>query len=128
MGAVKKERTFNSKISFIVQHIQIYNLFLTERLSDKETLILALFLALPDDLVSTYRFNKKAREKVRKVANISTNNLSNILSRLLSKGVLSRDTTTGMWVVPQQLELVNLKRQSYHIKLKLRQEIHEIVE
>lgn len=92
---LKKKVLLKDKIEFYSTHLKIINCFYPEEISKTEIKILANFMSLDKTVVHDDRFNTLARKMVKEALEISSASLSNHLSALVKKKIISKNEITG---------------------------------
>lgn len=77
--------------SFYVKHLEIVNVFLPTKLSQKEIEVLGNFMSFKGEVADKERFGSFYRKEVKKVLGLSDGGLSNHISNLIKKGAISKD-------------------------------------
>jgi len=101
---------------YYVKHLEVLNVMLPEKLSQKEIEVLAAFMDQDKSLIEDDMFNGVVRKKVMDKLSLKPGGLGNHLKKMIEKKFLSKNEITKKITIKPFL-LPEENNQGYRIKL-----------
>ncbi len=125
---VQKIIRVKNKYEYFLKHLELINVFLDKekKMSKKELEVLTICLIQDKELLKIDLFNKKVRKIVMEELNLKPGGLSNHLKSIVNKGILVKDSTTGVIMLSNAFKnafSIAENNQGYKLKIHIEDEV-----